>query len=71
MITRRLIITCEECGEVQHFNASSEIEVDKIYSEFICPNRCDRKYYSYITIGEIHINPDNHVVEKAVSTSNS
>ena len=68
MITRRLIITCEECGEVQYFDASSEQQVDDLYRRFICPNKCDRLFYSYITIGEIEINQYSRNVNQIVSS---
>ena len=55
METRRLIITCEECGQVQYFEAKDESDVERIFSSFKCPNKCDRNFYSYITIGEIFV----------------
>ena len=66
MIMRRLIIMCEECGDVRHFDASSEQQVEDLYKRFICSNKCDRSFYSYITIGEIEINQYSRQVSQAV-----
>jgi hypothetical protein len=56
METRRLIITCEECGEVKHFDVDNDEHVDEIFTSFQCPNKCSRNFYSYITISEITMN---------------
>lgn len=47
-----LIITCENCGHVEHFETFSESECAKIFQQFSCPGQCSPRLYSYITIGE-------------------
>jgi hypothetical protein len=59
MATQRLIITCEECGEVQHFVAANEQHVEQIFNNFCCPKKCDPVYYSFITISQIPLNGKN------------
>ncbi len=49
----QLIITCENCGHVEHFKVKSEMESEKIIDNFTCPGQCSPKLYSYITIGQI------------------
>ena len=56
MTTLKLIITCEECGEVQHYVVANEQHVEKIFNNFCCPKKCDPVYYSYITISKIPFN---------------
>ena len=48
-----LIITCENCGHVEHFETFSENDSKKIYQQFSCPGHCSSKYFSYISIGEV------------------
>jgi hypothetical protein len=50
-----LIITCEECGEVTHYREVKDSVVDGIFNGFQCQNGCNRKFLSYITIGQIAI----------------
>jgi hypothetical protein len=54
--TQKLIITCEECGEVQHFVVANEQQVEHIFNNFCCAKKCDPVYYSYITISQIPFN---------------
>jgi hypothetical protein len=51
-----LIITCEECGHVQHLEAKNEREIESLVSAFRCPGRCRSTHHSYISIGEISYN---------------
>ena len=48
-----LIITCEDCGHVEHSESFSENDSKKIYQQFSCPGHCSSKYFSYISIGEV------------------
>ena len=48
-----LVITCENCGHVDHFETFSESDSEKIFQHFSCPGHCSPKFYSYISIGEI------------------
>lgn len=61
-----LIITCEECGEVNHYNDISDSAVDNIFKNFVCKNNCNKKFLSYITIGKILI-PNGASVRKQVA----
>ena len=44
-----LIITCENCGHVEHQTAYSENESTRLIDKFSCPGQCSPKFYSYIT----------------------
>ncbi len=55
MNSLELIITCENCGHVEHFETFSERESKRIFEQFSCPGQCSPKYYSYISIGEISV----------------
>jgi hypothetical protein len=57
--TQKLIITCEECGEVQRFEVANEQQVEQIFNNFCCAQKCDPVYYSYITISHIPFNRKN------------
>ncbi len=48
-----LIITCENCGHVEHFETFSEADSEKIFRQFSCPGHCSPKYYAFISIGEV------------------
>lgn len=50
-----LIITCENCGHVEHLNAKDENDSIRLIDNFTCPGQCSPKYYSYITIEQISI----------------
>ena len=48
-----LIVTCELCGNVEHFNVTSEEDVQKTFHEFKCKNFCGQNFYSFITVGKL------------------
>lgn len=50
---RKLIITCEACGNVKHFRVRSQKECEQLFNNFQCENNCGRNLYSFITIGTI------------------
>ncbi|MBN1479980.1 hypothetical protein EH223_18790 [candidate division KSB1 bacterium] len=50
-----LIITCENCGHVEHLTARDEEESARLIDRFTCPGQCSPKYYSYITIEQVSI----------------
>ncbi len=50
-----LIITCENCGHVEHLNAQNENDSTRLIDNFTCPGHCSPKFYSYITIEQISI----------------
>ncbi|MBN1464136.1 hypothetical protein JXA02_00140 [candidate division KSB1 bacterium] len=50
-----LIITCENCGHVEHLEVDSENESIRRIDNFTCPGQCSPKYYSYITSEEISV----------------
>ena len=49
-----LIITCELCGNVEHFKVSSEEDVQKTFQNFKCKNFCGQNFYSFITVGKLN-----------------
>jgi hypothetical protein len=53
--SQRMIITCEVCKEAFHFDTIDEDNVEITFSNFQCKNKCDRTYYSYITVGKLFI----------------
>ena len=55
--SRSLIITCESCGKVNYFKISSESEIAEIFNAYQCPGGCEKQYHSYISVGEILLNP--------------
>jgi len=38
---------------VKRFEASHDEEVERIFNNYECENKCDRHFYSYITIGQV------------------
>ena len=50
-----LIITCENCGHVEHLAVESEKESVRRIEKFNCPGQCSPKFYSYITSEQIAI----------------
>ncbi len=50
-----LIITCENCGHVEHLEVDSENESIRRIDKFSCPGQCSPKYYSYITSKELSL----------------
>ncbi|OPZ70558.1 MAG: hypothetical protein BWY83_01578 [bacterium ADurb.Bin478] len=48
-----LIITCEACGQVDRYQAEDETEMTELVQAYRCPNHCDKKYCSYISVGQI------------------
>lgn len=50
---KELIITCEACGNVKHFNVNNETDCQRIFNNFRCPNNCGRNLYSFITVGTL------------------
>lgn len=60
-----LIITCENCGHVEHLNARDENESVRLIDRFTCPGQCSPKFYSYFTIEQISIDALRKPVEVA------
>jgi len=50
---RELIVTCEACGDVKHYEVKNQEEVEQIFSAFECENKCSRDLYSFITVGSL------------------
>jgi len=50
---RELIVTCEACGDVRHYAVESQEDVERIFGQFECENKCGRNLYSYITVGSL------------------
>ena len=50
-----LIITCENCGHVEHLEVESENESVRLIDKFACPGQCSPKFYSYITSEQISV----------------
>ncbi len=50
---RELIVTCEACGDVRHYTVESQEDVERIFGQFECENKCGRNLYSYITVGSL------------------
>ena len=55
MSSIELIITCENCGYVEHLHADSYDESIEMFKQFRCPGQCSKKFYSYISSGEMSI----------------
>ncbi len=49
----KLIITCEECGHVEHMDLDTEQQVEAVVAAYRCPGSCRSTKHSYISIGEI------------------
>ena len=68
MSNLELIITCENCGHVEHLIARNEEESIRLFEKFNCPGQCSPKFYSYISIGEITVEEfqnSHHVAQVA------
>jgi len=56
VVLKELIITCEACGNVKHFNVTTEADCNRIFQNFRCENNCGRNLYSFITVGTLKRN---------------
>jgi len=53
-----LIITCEDCGQVKHYNAAKKMEIESLIEKFREKHKkCNQKFFSYITISKIPFKP--------------
>ena len=53
-----LIITCEDCGQVKHYDAAQESEIESLIEKFrVKHKKCNQKLFSYITIRKIPFQP--------------
>ena len=53
-----LIITCEDCGQVKHYSAAKENEIESLIKKFRERHKkCNQKLFSYITIHKIPFQP--------------
>jgi len=50
-----MIITCENCGKVVHYDLVHEEDVEVIFSNFQCDKKCNPDFYSYITVGRLFV----------------
>ena len=50
---QELIVTCEACGDVKHYAVESQDDVERIFGQFECENKCGRSLYSFITVGSL------------------
>ncbi len=48
-----MIITCEACGNVKHFQVNSQTDCEDILKNFRCENNCGKNLISYFTIGSL------------------
>ena len=48
-----LIVTCEACGDVKHHKVENQEDVERIFGQFECENKCGRNLYSFITVGSL------------------
>ena len=55
---KKLIITCEGCGKIVHYDIQQDADIKKIFEDFQCPNKCGRNFYAFISIGEFGESPD-------------
>ncbi|OQX58277.1 hypothetical protein B5M50_04600 [candidate division KSB1 bacterium 4484_219] len=55
---KKLIITCEGCGKVVYYTVEKDTDVEKIFENFQCPNKCGKNLYAFISIGEFSKAPD-------------
>jgi len=50
---KKLIITCEACGNVKKFQVQNESDSEKIFEGFTCENNCGKNLCSYISVGSL------------------
>lgn len=48
-----MIITCEDCGKVVHYDLVHDEDVEIIFSNFRCDKKCNPDLRSYITVGRL------------------
>lgn len=54
MNTIILILTCEDCGQVKHYNTAQEGDIDQLIAGFKKKHsRCNPDFFSYFTISKI------------------
>ena len=62
--SQKMIITCEVCKKAFHYDVVHEEDVEVIFSNFQCDEKCDRNFYSYITVGRLFI---DDLIEDAIA----